>query len=110
MKGLFVTATDTGAGKTQVTAAIARLWRREGRHFAVSKPVATGAERVGPGPRSGLLAEDTQLLAAAAGEVELQAITPFVFAAAAAPPVAAQAAGRILELEAVIAAVVRRWR
>ena len=35
MPGLFITATDTGAGKTEITAAIARLWRREGRAFAL---------------------------------------------------------------------------
>ena len=41
MQGLFITATDTGVGKTEITAAIARIWRREGRSFAVCKPVAT---------------------------------------------------------------------
>ena len=45
MQGLFITATDTGAGKTHVAAAVCRALRREGRPFRVCKPVATGAER-----------------------------------------------------------------
>ena len=42
MHGLFVTATDTGAGKTFVSCAIAHAWRCQGRPFRVCKPVATG--------------------------------------------------------------------
>jgi dethiobiotin synthetase len=90
LRGLFITATDTGAGKTFVTAAIARLWRRQGRSFRVCKPVATGAEAG--------LAEDTRLLAEAAGDADYRAITPFVFPVPAAPPVAARLAGASLVL------------
>jgi dethiobiotin synthetase len=100
MRGLFITATDTGAGKTFVTAGIARLWRREQRPFRVCKPVATGADNG--------MSEDTRLLAAAAGEIDLQAVTPFTFAAAAAPPVAARLAGARLTLADLAMAVRRR--
>src|SRR3954462_14515392 len=98
MHGLFITATDTGAGKTEVTSGIARLWRREGRSFAVCKPVVTGP------------ADDTRRLAAAAGDADVTAITPFVFAEPAAPPVAARLAGRTLTLEELSGAVERRKR
>ncbi|HEY7424230.1 MAG TPA: dethiobiotin synthase [Gemmataceae bacterium] len=100
MCGLFITATDTGAGKTFVTCGVARLWRREGRSFHVCKPVATGAE--------GRWSEDTRLLAEAAGDADLAAVTPFTFAAPAAPPVAARLAGTSVKLEDLIAAVRRR--
>jgi dethiobiotin synthetase len=100
MRGLFITATDTGAGKTFVTIGIARLWRREGRSFRVCKPVATGAEHG--------WSEDTRLLAEAAGDVDLHAITPYTFAVPAAPPVAARLAGVSLRLEDLAAAVRRR--
>jgi dethiobiotin synthetase len=100
MRGLFITATDTGAGKTFVTAGLARLWRREGRPFRVCKPVATGAEND--------WSEDTRLLAEAAGDPDLAAITPYTFAVAAAPPVAARLAGTSLRLQDLAAAVRRR--
>jgi dethiobiotin synthetase len=104
MRGLFITATDTGAGKTVIASAIARLWRREGRSFRVCKPVATGAAW-----RDGrLVADDTHTLARSAGETDLEAITPHVFAEPAAPPVAARRAGVVLTLEALVGAV--RWR
>ena len=96
MQGLFITATDTGVGKTEIAAAIARIWRREGRSFAVCKPVATGAP------------DDTRRLALAAGDADLGAVTPFVFAEPAAPPVAARLEGRTLSLGELSGAVVRR--
>jgi dethiobiotin synthetase len=96
MQGLFITATDTGVGKTEIAAAIARTWRREGRSFAVCKPVATGP------------ADDTRRLALAADDADLGAVTPFVFAEPAAPPVAARLEGRTLSLAELSGAVVRR--
>ncbi|MHB1426996.1 MAG: dethiobiotin synthase [Gemmataceae bacterium] len=100
MRGLFLTATDTGVGKTFVTAALARQWRRERRQFRVCKPVATGSENG--------WSEDTRLLAEAAGDPDLDAITPYTFAVPAAPPVAARLAGTMLRLEDLAAAVRRR--
>lgn len=100
MRGLFITATDTGAGKTFVTAGIARLWRREGRSFHVCKPVATGADND--------WSEDTRILAEAAGDPDLHAITPYTFAVPAAPPVAVRIAGASLRLEDLAGAVRRR--
>ncbi len=100
MHGLFITATDTGAGKTFVTAGIARQWRREGREFRVCKPVATGADN-GVGA-------DTRLLAEASGDADLRAITPYAFAEPAAPPVAARREGVSLCLADLVDAVRRR--
>src|SRR5690348_17173110 len=96
MHGLFVTATDTSAGKTLVTSSIARIWRREKRSFRVCKPVATGGDG---------WSEDTRILAESAGDADLAAVTPFTFAAPAAPPVAARPAGKSLTLDQLVAVV-----
>jgi dethiobiotin synthetase len=101
MQGLFITATDTAAGKTEVATAIARLWRRQNRDFAVCKPVASGGTR---------LDGDTARLAQAAGQTNLDEITPFQFHEPAAPPVAARLEGAQLGLEQMTLAVRRRHR
>jgi dethiobiotin synthetase len=101
-RGLFFSGTDTGVGKTVVTAAVARLLRRQGRPVRVCKPVATGA--VWSAGR--WLSEDTRLLASAAGmEEELDRVTPWSFEAPAAPPVAARLAGTSLSLPDLVTAV-----
>jgi len=57
MNGLFITATDTGVGKTRVGAAIALWLRRQGLQPGIMKPAETGvADPAQPG-------EDAQLLA-----------------------------------------------
>ena len=99
MRGLFITATDTGAGKTFVTAVVARTLRRQGTMVRVCKPVATGADWV---------SDDTRILAEAADDPDYAAITPWVFPAPAAPPVAARLAGAVLRLEELTNAVRRR--
>jgi dethiobiotin synthetase len=100
--GLFFTGTDTGVGKTFVTAAVTRLLRRQGRAVAVCKPVATGAVRKG----DRWLSEDTALLAEAAGLSEVpERATPFAFPDPVAPPVAARRQGVVLTLTGLAAAV-----
>ncbi len=109
MRGLFFTGTDTGAGKTFVVAAIARLLRAAGLAVRMSKPVAAGATHDG----SGWVSEDTLLLASAAGvsgREELDAITPRVLAEPAAPSVAARAAGVELDLRDIAESVRKQAR
>lgn len=104
MKGLFLTGTDTGVGKTFITVGIARCLRRQGRPVRVVKPVATGAAWIDGSWRS----EDTWQLAIAAGqETQLEAITPWVFAEPVAPAVAARLHGRKLDLLQMAEAVRR---
>ncbi len=92
MKGLFVTGTDTGVGKTVVACALARALRGHG--VGVMKPIETG---VGPdGPL------DAQALREAAGAGDsLEEICPQQFALPAAPTVAAAAEGRTVDLGSV---------
>lgn len=46
MRGLFITATGTGAGKTTLTAGLARALRSLGHDVVALKPIETGVESV----------------------------------------------------------------
>ncbi|MEO6496683.1 MAG: dethiobiotin synthase [Solirubrobacteraceae bacterium] len=48
MRGIFVTATDTGVGKTYLSGAIAAQLRAQGLRVGVAKPVLTGLDDPGP--------------------------------------------------------------
>ena len=55
-RGVFVTGTDTGVGKTLVAAALARFLSDRGVDVAVVKPVETGVDApAAPGPDARLL-------------------------------------------------------
>jgi dethiobiotin synthetase len=87
MRGIFVTGTDTGVGKTQVAAGIAWLLKRRGVNVGVMKPFATGDKEYSTKYRS----EDTAMLARAAGATEPDAkLNPFFLPVPAAPLTAAQ--------------------
>jgi dethiobiotin synthetase len=96
-RGLFISGTDTGVGKTVVACAIARGLLARGRDVGVLKPAETG---VGPdGPL------DAQALRTAAGVADpLERVCPQQFALPAAPTVAAAAEGREVDLAAMDAA------
>jgi dethiobiotin synthetase len=105
MRGLFFTGTDTGVGKTVVTASVARVLRSLGQVVRVCKPVATGAAWID----GRWLSEDTRLLAEAEGNPEAwREITPWAFPDPVAPPVAARLKGQVLFLEDIADAVRRR--
>ncbi len=92
-KGLFVTGTDTGVGKTIVTAGLVRLARRRGLRALGVKPVETGCAL-----RSGsLYPEDGAfLMAASENALTLDDVTPFRFSLPASPARAAAMEGRKL--------------
>lgn len=100
MHGLFFTGTDTGVGKTLVTAAVARVLKRQGREVAVCKPVATGSDW----EHGAWFSPDTRQLAEAAG-MEPALVTPWSFAEPVAPPVAARRQGVTLQLADLAGAV-----
>lgn len=87
MSGYFVTGTDTGVGKTFVTAALAAALRARGRDVAVFKPVQSGAAVDDPSGDAVLLGADCV----------------YAFSASLAPLVAARAEGRTIELEPILA-------
>jgi dethiobiotin synthetase len=87
MRGLFVTGTDTGVGKTFVACALARGLRAAGIGVGVMKPIETGVPPTGP--------EDARALQSAAGvEDPLELICPARFSLPASPEAAAQAERR----------------
>jgi dethiobiotin synthetase len=99
MRGLLVTGTDTGAGKTVIAGAIVAALRARGERVAAHKPVVTGLDEAAePGwPR------DHELLAAAAG-ASAEAVAPHVFGPPVSPHLAAQLAGVELDLDAMVVA------
>jgi len=100
--GLFITGTDTEAGKTVVAGGIASSLARRRHRVAVCKPVATGCER----RREGLVSEDAEFLAHHANSrFPLDVICPQRFAEPLAPAIAAERAGTRVEWEAIDRAI-----
>ncbi len=98
-RGVFVTGTDTGIGKTRIAVALLRALTAAGIDAAGMKPVAAG---IGPGAE---LNDDVAALAAADGlslPVELR--NPYAFAPAIAPHLAARDAGVVIDPERIAAA------
>jgi dethiobiotin synthetase len=99
LRGLFVTGTDTGVGKTLIAGAIARRLRQLGRRVEVFKPVATGCPRKAG---LGLVSEDAEFLAACAeSRRTLAEIAPICYATAVAPNVAAARERRPVDLQTI---------
>lgn len=44
-KGIFITGTDTGVGKTLIAGGLARAWLKSGKCVGVMKPIESGCER-----------------------------------------------------------------
>jgi dethiobiotin synthetase len=98
-RGVFVTGTDTGVGKTVASAALIHALRARGLAVAPMKPVAAGAVRRG----SAATSEDTEILrAAAGGAFDRSLVTPVLLEEAIAPHIAAAREGRTIELAAII--------
>ena len=74
MKGIFITGTDTGVGKTYFTALLTRLLRKQGIPAIALKPVASGDR-----------SDATALADAMAGGLPIPKINPIHFAAPLAP-------------------------
>lgn len=98
MKGIFVTATDTGVGKTLVSCGIILALRRTGQRVAGMKPVASGCEQTS----DGLVSEDASLLAAASGVgAPVDLVNPYRFLPAIAPHIAAAEAGETIDFQRI---------
>lgn len=99
-QGLFITGTDTGVGKTMVTAILACTLRQRGLRVGVMKPAETGCEE-----RAGrLVAADASFLREiSACEAPEDVISPYRLREAVAPVVAAEHEGVTIELERILA-------
>lgn len=98
-RGLFVTGTDTGVGKTLIACALLHGFAARGLRVVAMKPVAAGAVR-----RHGVWHNDdvVQLRAAANVDAPPDVVNPYCFAPAIAPHIAAQESGLKIRM-AVIA-------
>jgi dethiobiotin synthetase len=85
-KGVFITGTDTGVGKTCFTLALMQTLKKQDRHIAGMKPVASGAKRI-----NGLLMnEDARLIKEhCSHSVAYELINPVVYELPVAPVFAA---------------------
>lgn len=88
VRGVFVTATDTGVGKTYLSCAIAEQLRSQGLSVGVAKPVLTGLDEPGP--------HDHELLGA---------VPAAMFGPPVSPHLAAELAGTPLDPAALVATV-----
>ncbi|HEV2285641.1 MAG TPA: dethiobiotin synthase [Steroidobacteraceae bacterium] len=86
-RGLFITGTDTGVGKTVIACALVRSFAARGERVGVMKPVASGAQRT----REGLRNDDAlALLAAANVPLPYARVNPYCFEPAISPHIAAE--------------------
>jgi len=92
-RGLFITGTDTGVGKTVVACELLRNWAAQGWRAVGMKPVAAGIA-------AGAACNEDVAALAAAGNVEapLGFRNPFAFAPAIAPHLAAAEVGVPIDL------------
>lgn len=96
--GCFITGTDTGVGKTAVTAALALCLKERGVRVAVMKPIETGCANEKPfesdAERLGTVIET---------KIGLDHISPYRFSMPLAPLAAARAAGVTIEIDHIAA-------
>lgn len=100
-RGVFITGTDTGCGKTRASLLLMAALKRTGRVVAGMKPVASGSARI-----DGRLVNDdaAQIRAACSRELPYEQVNPCALAEPVSPNFAAARAGRRVCLEPVLAA------
>src|SRR5579862_4409320 len=89
---IFITSTDTGAGKTVLTALLAEFLRAKQVNVAALKPVCSGGR-----------GDAEKIFAALGGRMELDRINPWHFHAAVAPSLAARRERKPVRLAQVLA-------
>lgn len=97
-RGFFVTGTDTGVGKTRVSAGLIAVLRQQGLRVAGMKPVASGCTATSAGLRN----DDALALLAASGlDLPYEWVNPYAFAPAVAPHLGAAAVGVTIRFPAI---------
>ncbi|TAJ07149.1 MAG: dethiobiotin synthase [Nitrospirae bacterium] len=95
----FVTGTDTGVGKTVVTAALVVCLKRRGLSVGVLKPVETGYEAGSAGP-----SDAERFLTCLAGDDPGAFLSLYQFSAPIAPLAAARQVGAVISLDRIVEA------
>jgi len=97
-KGIFVTGTDTGIGKTMVSAALAHFLTERGLRVGVMKPVESGVD-----DPSALGGDGALLQWASGSRDQMEEITPYRLRAPLAPAQAATKEGLFIDFSALVA-------
>lgn len=103
-KGIFITGTDTGVGKTVIAAGIIRAIKRKGINAGAMKPVETGC-KIGQGEQheEELITADAMFLRKVAGMHEpVDIVCPCRFLQPLAPMAASEIEGKPFDMDAVI--------
>ena len=108
MRGLFVTGTGTGVGKTVLSAALLAAMAAAGERVCAHKPVVTGLDDLPPksrsstGPAREPWPPDHELLASVAG-MRPEDVAPLRYGPAVSPHLAARLAGETIDPGKLIA-------
>ena len=101
MRGVFVTGTDTGVGKSVVAAAICAALAARGERVAAFKPAVSGLDE-----EPGEFGHDHELLASTANAGQsAEEVAPWRFGPPVSPHHAAELAGELIEPAQLVAAV-----
>jgi dethiobiotin synthetase len=93
-RGLFITGTDTGVGKTLIAGGIAHILAQQGVRVGVFKPIATGCRM----EKGRLVSDDAKFLAKCSNcSCGLAVVNPITYATPAAPIVAAEIEDRRID-------------
>ncbi|MTW21537.1 dethiobiotin synthase [Allochromatium palmeri] len=101
MSGFFITGTDTGCGKTEITLGLMAALQAGGQRVLGMKPVASGCDQHPEGLRN---ADAERIQAQGTFTVTYALVNPYAFAQPIAPHVAAEQAGVSIELDCIRAA------
>jgi len=99
-RGIFITGTDTGVGKTIVAATLARLLRMRGLNVGVMKPVTSGCRE----ENGRLISDDALLLCQSAGVSCSDDTAPYLLREPVAPAEAAKQDGVRIDFARIRAA------
>ncbi|NPA52193.1 MAG: dethiobiotin synthase [Aquificae bacterium] len=91
-KTIFVTATDTGVGKTTVSAALANLLKERKKHVGYFKPIETGCQPI---------PQDAKLLSKITGQ-PLEEVVLYTFRQPVAPYVAEKIERKSIDVQKII--------
>jgi dethiobiotin synthetase len=98
VSAIFVSGTGTDVGKTFLSAALIRYWRAAGHKVAAVKPVVSGFD-----PATAQASDPGVLLAALGYPItDIDAMSPWRFAAPLSPDMAAAREGRALDFDAIV--------
>jgi len=99
VKGVFVTGTDTGVGKTLCAAGLLLAYERQGYSTIAMKPIASGCEQTAQGLRN----EDALLLMQHMSvKAPYDEVNPYAFLPPMAPHLAAAKEGILIESDTVV--------